>query len=250
MAQGQNEGQHTQHSDGAGTEGGTPKLIFGKYKSEEEAEKAHKELERKFHESNERFARQEDRLNQLEARDEGYGRGQQYVEPQLERQQVQRGDDGSQFLTRFYADPVRTLDEVEERAAQRAEARIAQRQKQANDYSARVAAWTAENRDVAPYGDLLTHYVGQTDARLAPETRLNKAAELVRKRVLELKGKPTQQNDDPEQFVDGATSGHEDAGVTRQTPVAPSTGMQESQLKGYVAGRNSKARKPLQHGGN
>ena len=243
MAQGQNEGQHTLNPEGAGDEGGTTKLIFGKYKTEAEAEKAHKELERKFHESNERFARQEDRLSQLEARDEGYGRGQAYVEPTPVQQQQR---DGSQFLTRFYSDPEGTLAEVEERATQKAVQRLTRAQQQQADYANRVARWSAENQEVAKYGDLLTHYVGQTDARLTPERRLDIAAEHVRARVLELKGKPTKQNDDPEQFVDGATSNHEGGGSTAAPATAPAA---ESQLKAYTAARNASARKPLQHGG-
>jgi hypothetical protein len=244
----QDTDQHNSDSAGAGDDSGKAKKLAGKYETPEALEKGYKELERKYHEGNERYVKLEERINRFETeRDEGYGRGGNYVEQPAERQQVQQTTDGSQFLTRFYSDPAGTLAEVEERAAQRAEARITKRQQQQHDYSTRVAAWTAENQDVAQYGDLLTHYVGQTDARLAPETRLDKAAEAVRKRVLQLKGKPTKQNDDPEQFVDGATSGHEGGSGSAAPATKPLAS--ESQLKNYVTGRNSTARKPLQHGG-
>lgn len=242
MAQGQDDNQHTQQSDAAGDN--KQAKLAGKYESAEELEKGYKELERKYHEGNERYVKLEDRLNQLETRDEGYGRGTVYADPPPPAKA-----DGTQFLTRFYSDPEGTLAEVEERAAQRAELRIAKRTQQANDYSARVARWSAENQEVAKYGDLLTHYVGQTDARLTPERRLDIAAEAVRKRVLELKGKPRTQNDDPDQFVDGATSNHEGSSGTAAPAAAPA-GAQESQLKSYVSQRNSSARKPLQHGGD
>ena len=244
MANDQNENLHNPSSEGAGSDGGTARKFVDKYDTEEEFVKGYKELERKFHENNERYVRLEDRVNQMEVRDEGYGRGQQYAEPAV---QPAVRSDGTQFLTRFYSDPEGTLAEVEERATQKAVQRLSAAQRQQQDYAARVAAWTSDNQDVAAYGDLLTHYVGQTDGRLAPERRLDKAAELVRKRVLELKGKPTKQNDDPEQFVDGATSNRGEAGGGAAVQTA--AGSQESQLKGYVALRNNSARKPLQHGG-
>ena len=248
MATDQNANQQTQNSDGAGDDGGAPKKLAGKYDSPEALEKGYKELERKYHEGNERYVKLEERITRFETErsDEGYGRGNAYVEPETQRQQQQHVKDPSQTLTRFYSDPDGTLAEIEERATQKAIQRVTAAQRQAQDYSARVARWSNENQDVAQYGDLLTHYVTQTDARLAPETRLDKAAEAVRKRVLELKGKPRAQNDDPEQFVDGATSNHEGGAGTAAPTKAPAA---ESQLKSYVTGRNSTARKPLQHGG-
>jgi hypothetical protein len=240
MANDQNTTQHTQQSDAAGDD--KRMKLAGKYESAEELEKGYKELERKYHEGNERYVKLEDRLNQLETRDEGYGRGQTYVEPVITPKA-----DGSQFLTRFYSDPEGTLAEVEERATQKAVQRLTRAQQQQADYANRIARWSAENQEVAKYGDLLTYYVGQTDAKLTPERRLDIAAEHVRARVLELKSKPTKQNDDPEQFVDGATSNHEGGSGGHAAPVA--TPAAESQLKAYTAARNATVRKPLQHGG-
>lgn len=247
MANGQDETQHTQSTDGAGDDSGIEnKLIFGKYKTQDEAEKGHKELERAYHEGNERYVKLESRLNQLETSrsdEESYGRGQVYQTGVP----VAPISNGTETLTRFYSDPDRTLAEVEERAAQRAEQRITARQRQASDYAARVNRWTTDNQDVAPYGDLLTHYVSQTDARLAPETRLDEAAKIVRKRVLELKSKSNQQNNDPMQFVDGASGSSADGGQ-RNAAAAPVSG--ESELKRYVNERSALTHKPLQHGGS
>jgi hypothetical protein len=244
MAQDQAETQHTQSTDGAGADSGSEKLVFGKFKTLDEAEKSYKELERKFHDGNEKFTRFESRLDRLEQLpvDEGYGRGQVYVPPQQTS-----GDDNTQLLTRFYSDTKGVLAEVEERGARRAYQLVTSEQRKAQDYQARVAQWTQDNPDVAAYGDLLTHYVGQTDGRLAPETRLDRAAVQVRKRVLELKGKPTQQNDDPAQFVDGAIGSRGGEGESRAAVTQPASS--ESQLKSYTAARNIASRKPLQHGG-
>jgi hypothetical protein len=245
MAEGQNQNPNTPSSQDSGHAGdGSTALIFGKYKSIEEAEKAHKELERKFHEGNERYVQLDSRLQQLETRgygdggDEGYGRGQTYAPAA-----TQPDPDNAQLLTRLYADPKGTLGEIEERATQKAIQRISQHTQKTADYQQRIAGWTAQNQDVAAYGDLLTFYVGQTDARLTPETRLDQAAERVRKRVLELKGAPQQQEPNPANFVDGATSAH---GAPARQQVASNSN--ESQLKGYVSSRNSSTRKPLQHG--
>ena len=245
MPEGQNQNQNNPTSQGSGNAGDTQPLIFGKFKSLEEAEKAHKELERKFHEGNERYVQLDSRLQQIESRgsegDEGYGRGQRTA-PAAD------ADENTQILTRFYANPKGTLEEIEERATQKAAARIQQQTQRNNDYQVRVSQWAGQNPDVAAYGDLLTFYVGQTDARLTPETRLDQAAEKVRKRVLELKGNPQQQESDPAYFVDGATSAHGSA-VARAPQQQQAVASSESELKGYVAGRNAKARKPLQHGG-
>jgi hypothetical protein len=243
MAYGQDTPPNTPTSQDSGTAGdeGT-KLIFGKYKNIEEAEKAHKELERKFHEGNERYVQLDSRLQQIESRsytpevDEGYGRG--HAAPP-----VDAGED-AQLLTRFYSNPKAVLSELEERAVAKAEQRIVQKQQRNADYQQRVAGWASNNQDVAKYGDLLTFYVNQTDARLTPETRLDQAAELVRKRVIELRGTPQQQEPNPANFVDGATSAH-GAPARQQVAAAESN---ESQLKGYVSSRNSSVRKPLQHG--
>jgi len=244
MPEGQNTNQNTPPSQDSGADSDkSAKLVFGKYKSLEEAEKAHKELERKFHEGNERYVQLDSRLQQIESRnydtDEGYRRG------QAVQQQPDAGED-TQLLTRFYASPKAVLSELEERAVAKAEQRISQKQQRNADYQQRVTGWANEHQDVAKYGDLLTYYVGQTDARLTPETRLDQAAEMVRKRVFELRGTPQQQELDPASYVDGATSTH---GETQRAVQQVTPSSNESELKGYVAKRNATARKPLQHGG-
>lgn len=249
--EGQNTNQQTSNSQSAGDAG--EKLIFGKYKTLEEAEKGYKELEHKYHAGNERFSQFDARLQELETRrhpteevDDGYGRGQQFVIQQPQQQQQQN----TEILTRFYADPQGTLQQIEERAVQRAEQRITERQRKAQNYQDRVANWAAQNPDVAAHGDLLSFYVQQTDARLAPETRLDQAAERVRKRVLEFKGS-NQSQQKAEDFVDGAVSGHAGGGAPQQQQQQVARPeVTESTLKSYVAERNKHARKPLHSRGN
>lgn len=244
MADGQNETQNTSSPQNSGDAGGTSdKLIFGKYKTVEDAEKAYKELERKYHEGNERYVQLDSRLAAVEQQgystDEGYGRG-------APAAPVADPNENTQLLTRFYADPKGTLEEIEDRATRKALNTIQQTTQRNADYQQRVAKWAAENPDVTAYGDLLTFYTQQTDARLTPETRLTQAAEQVRKRVIELKGQAKVQQENPATFVDGATSVHGDG--TRSAAPQQGNG-NESVLKSYVAERNTHNRRPLQHGG-
>jgi hypothetical protein len=239
---GEQDGEHTPNSEGAADTGGETKLIFGKYKTQEEAEKGYKELERKYHEGQQNASRFEERLELLEnSRGEGYGRGQAHAE---HIPQDQTGDN-SRILTEFYQNPTKVLTEVEERATLRAEQRIADRQSRANDHAARVQAWTEKNQDVVAYGDLLTHYVGQTDARLSPETRLSKAADKVRARVLELKGKPVTGEPQPDDVVEGVDRSGAPAGGRKAAAPGGSKTDPESELASYATSRNRTARKPL-----
>lgn len=236
----ENEGQHTPMSEGA-DEGADKKLIFGKYKSLEEAEKAHKELERKFHEGNEKFSRYEERLELLENRDEGYGRGQPHTDFTPQQPQA---TDSTRILTEFYSNPNKVIADIEERAVSKAEARILDRQQQHTNHAAVVQAWADKNQDVAKYPELLTYWVGQTDGRLSVETRLNKAAEKVRQRVIELRGKPETGNPEPDDVIEGPDAG---GAPTRAAKSAPAKGQPdpESQLASYASSRNRQIRKPL-----
>lgn len=238
---GENDRQDTPNAQGADDAGAGSKLIFGKYKTMEDAEKAHKDLERGFHADRERSARVEERLELLESsRDEGYGRGQQqHVDV------IPQSRDKSQRLTEFYTDPDKVLDEVEERAARRAEYRISQRQQQTNEHAQRVTAWTEQNKDVTAYPELLTYWVGQTDGRLGIETRLDKAAVKVRQRVLELKGKPVAGEPDPDTVIEGADQSGAPAGGRQPAAKGSRSVDPESELAKYAAGRNRVARKPL-----
>lgn len=238
---GEQDPKHTPNPQGAGEAGGE-KLIFGKYKTLEDAEKAHKELERNFHGSNERFARLEERIELLAqprqtsqeyTSDEGYGRG------------AVDSPDKTRVLTEFYQDPVKVLAEVEERATRRVEQRMAQRQQQTQDHAARVQAWTEQNQDVTKYPELLTYWVQQTDGRLSIETRLSKAAEKVRARIIELRGKPDDGEPKADEVIEGPGSASAAAGRPVGKPAAPRQEDPESQLAQYAAGRNRQIRKPL-----
>jgi hypothetical protein len=232
--------QHTLESEGAGGET-DKKLIFGKYKTMEDAEKAHKDLERGFHESRQKESRFEERLELLEnSRDEGYGRGRQQAEfiPQDQ-------PDKTRILTEFYQNPDKVLADVEERATQKAEQRIAARQQQSSEHAARVQAWTEQNQDVTQYPELLTYWVGRTDGRLSIETRLSKAAEKVRSRVLELKGKPVAGEPEPDVVIEGVDQSSAPAGGRQSAAPKGKQVDPESELASYASQRNRLVRKPL-----
>lgn len=239
---GEQDGKQTPNSQDAAGAGGDKGLIFGKYKTLEDAEKAHKELERNFHEGRQNYSRLEERLELLEnTRGEGYGRGRTGEEF---RQEV-ADENQAKVLQEFYTNPVKVLSEVEERASRRAEQRFAARQQANNDHAARVQAWTEQNQDVTPYPELLTYYVQRTDGRLSIETRLNKAAEAVRARVIELKGKPTEGEPKPDDVIEGVDQSGAPAGSRKTPPTGERRADPESQLASYASQRNSKIRKPL-----
>lgn len=152
---GEQDGNHTPNSQDGADEGGESKLIFGKYKTIEEAEKGTKELERKFHESNERYSKLEERLELMEnsRNDASYGRGQT---GETFREEAPAGDN-SRVLQEFYQDPIKVLSQVEERATRRAAQQIAQQQQVSSDNAARVQKWTEQNQDVTQYPELLTY---------------------------------------------------------------------------------------------
>lgn len=235
----ENKPQNTPDPQGSGDAGGDEKLIFGKYKTIEEAEKAHKDLERKFHEGREEQSRVNERLELLEQRDEGYGRGSRFTP-----QDSAPTTDNTRLLTEFYQDPAKVLAENRRLAREEAKAEL-QREQQANtSHAQRVQAWTQQNEDVVAYGDLLTHYVGQTDGRLSIETRLDKAAAKVRARVIELRGKPAAGDPKPEDVIEGVDQGGQPAGGRKPAPAGGNPDP-ESQLASYATQRNRSIRKPL-----
>lgn len=231
---GQDTTPNTPNSQGSGD--GGEKLIFGKYKTLEEAERGHKELERKFHESNDRWSKIDERFDAMETRFDEYGRGQRFV-PQDDAQQPVRSR-STETLTRFYQDPEAVLAERDERVVQR----LRNEQAQAERNNRLVNDWLGANRDVAEYPELLTYWVGQQDQRLSPIKKLDAAAVKVRERVTQIKGEQEHSSaPDPEHIIE-APGGQ---GAPRQQPRKPQPVSQESQLAGYVAERNSRARKPL-----
>lgn len=239
MATGEGNPEHSQSQDSGGA-GDDKKLYAGKYKSPEELERAYKELERGYHESNERFSRLEEKFDQFSSRlDEGYGRGEsRHTVPQ------ETAGDNDRVLREFYTDPTRVLSTVEERAVRRAKMELTKEQQQVQDHAARVNGWLSQNQDIAAYPELLTYHVGQTDGRLSIERRLDQAAEKVRKRILELRGKPEEGDPDPEKIVEAPGGVSQGQGQSRSAPTQPAPSG-ESQLASYALQRNRTARKPL-----
>lgn len=221
-------------SQGAADGGDKTKLYAGKYKTPEEMEAAYKELERGYHETRQEVSQ----LRQtIETRipEGGYGQGGQYV-PAGVRPEADPNV-ASQVLTRFYTDPIGVLKEVKDTAAQEAEARISKRQADAEALKSRVSAWAAKNPDVAQYSDLLDFHVRQTDGRLAPETRLDQAAKVVRQRLVELRGKPGEGNPNPDEYIPGPSGQRTEGGGGPAPKQEPETG--ESALAAYAASRNT-----------
>jgi len=200
----------------------------------DDAEKAHKELEKKFHEGNERWARIDERFDSLEQRfqqpvDEGYQRGSATV--------AQPESRSTETLTRFYQDPEGTLREVEERAVQR----VTRSQQVAAQNERLVNDWLSRNQDVAQYPELLTYWVGQQDARLSPTKRLDAAKSKVLERLESIKGTRETVEPSAEQII-------EEPGSMRATqqPVQRTQAVDPmSELRNHINERNRKARKPL-----
>jgi uncharacterized protein YbjQ (UPF0145 family) len=234
---GENTKSDTQKSHDPADEG-DEKLIFGKYKTLEDAEKGYKEAERKLHETNEKNSRFEERFDRLESRlDEGYSRGQQV-------HQVQEVDDSTQVLTEFYKNPKKVLSEVKAQAVREAKEELRREAQSTNAHAVVVQKWTDRNKDVAAYPELLTYWVQQTDPKLSVETRLENAAEKVRARILELRGKPEQGEPDPDDVTEGVDQGGRKPAASGK-PRATVLTDPESELAKYTTSRNSRIRKPL-----
>lgn len=232
---GQDTTPNTPNSQGSGD--GGEKLIFGKYKTIEEAERGYKEAERKLHESNERWSKIDERFDAMETRFDEYGRGQRFA-PAADPEPVQRSR-STETLTRFYQDPEAVLAERDERVVQR----LRNEQAQADRNNRLVNDWLGSNRDVAEYPELLTYWVGQQDQRLNPVKKLDAAAAKVRERVAQIKGEQEHNSaPDPEHIIE-APGGQGDMRQTSRKSVQALS--QESQLASYVSERNSRARKPL-----
>jgi hypothetical protein len=235
----QNPDPNNPNPQGSGAEGG--KLIFGKYKSIEEAEKGYKELERGYHGDAKAFKDLQDTVGTLA---EAYGQGGQY-RTVTDPNPAADTNANSAVLTELYRNPIGVLQTVKDAAKREVRAELGQEQQLANRNAGIVAEWASRNPDVIQYGDLLSYYVGQTDARLTPDKRLDHAAENVRKRLIEIKQGRGIPNPAPGDFIDAPGGGdHRDGGITP----APDGNQQpdpEANLKTYVASRNKTTAKPL-----
>jgi hypothetical protein len=235
---GQNDNPNTPNSQDSGN--GGEKLIFGKYKTMDEAEKGYKSLEKDFHESRETVKRFDERFDALESRlvpaDDGYGRG-GYAPAPREDYRAPAATDQSQTLQRFYQNPQEVLNEVEERAA----ARVRRESDVANRNQRVVNEWLSKNQDVSAYPELLTYWVGQQDQRLAPQRKLEEAAKMVRQRITEIKGTRETPEPKPGDIIESPGS----TAPGGKAPAAAAPSSSESQLGSYVAQRNNSARKPL-----
>jgi len=244
----QNTDSQTSNSQGASEVKGE-KLYAGKYKSVEELEKAYSESEKRFHEGRQERTELNDRLDRIEQRisqprepSEGYGRGQ----TSQEFADTAAPEDTA-LLSAFYNSPRKVLATLEDRAAAKAEQRIAQRQQTTSKAADRVASWSQDNGDVTPYGDLLTHYVGQTPQDWSIERRLDEGAKRVRQRIIEIRGSgATDEKIRADEFIDGAGS---NAGANRQQqsrrPAADAPADREAELVKHISAHNASAHKPL-----
>lgn len=218
---------------------GADKLIFGKYKSIEEAEKGYKELEKGYHENNQSIKKLSENVEALTA---AYGEGGSYrpvAEPQVDP------NANSQVLTELYRNPIGVLQTVKEAAKRELRDELSRDQQAQNRNAGIVSEWTGRNPDVLPYGDLLSYYVAQTDARLTPDKRLDLAAGSVRKRLIEIKQGKQSAGPAPGDFTEAPGGGEHRNAEYAPNPSGGNQPDPEANLKSYVASRNATARKPL-----
>ena len=228
-------------SQDAGGEGDKGKLFFGKYKTLEEAEVGHKELERSFHAKAQEASTYKEIVDKIGTDDGSYGRRETYV--------PQRTDQGqaTQELTNFYSDPFKWKEQVKKEAVEEARNIISGEVKKNQDLSGRVSAWAGRNTDLNDHQDLLEVYVKRTDARLSPENRLDLAASEVRKRLATLRGTKVGDSDIDLNTSDGEPGSQRDGVVTRQQQqVQVVSG--EKELASYASSRNtSRMKRPGTH---
>lgn len=237
MTDAQNPNPNTpspQDSDNAGGE----KLIFGKYKTIEEAEKAHKELERHYHEDRTEISRLGEAVEGLVQLEQS-----RTVNPDATPVN-QEPNMSARVLTEFYQNPIGVLTNIKDIAKKEIREELTKEQQASQQNAATVSKWASNNPDVVAHGDLLAFYVSQTDAKLSPDKRLDKAAEIVRKRIIELRQGKSLSSPAPGDHVDapGGSGGEGDRSPNSSnlTPADP-----EASLKAYVASRNKSVRRPL-----
>lgn len=231
---------HNSNPQGEG-QGSGEKLILGKFKTVEEAvEQGYSGLEKGYHET-----RQE--MRELRDLIESRLPEPQYGQTQKDNFVPQGGDQrdpSTQFLTRFYQDPLGTLEQYHQAKQQQQMEVQSRAEAQAARNREALARWSEKNTDLQPYGDLLAFYVQQTDGRLSAETRLEQAAKKVRERVNELRGQSKQSGPKPEDHVEPPSGGTPGQAQSKPQPQTQSSG---SPLATLIAQRNA-ARKPQKPG--
>ena len=227
-------------SQDSGSEGDKGKLFFGKYKTIEEAEVGHKELERSFHAKAQEASTYKEIVDKIGTRDESYST---YQKPQQQSDQGQ----ATQELTNFYSDPLKWKEQVKQEAVAEASRIISGQVQKNQDLSGRVTAWAGRNPDLNDHQDLLEVYVKRTDARLSPENRLDLAASEVRKRLAVLRGtKVGYSNIDPN-TSDGEPGSQRDGVVSKQQQQVQQVSG-EKELAAYASSRNaSRMKRPGTH---
>lgn len=228
---------------GASDGGNKVKLYAGKFKTIEEMEAAHKELESKWHEERQANSQIRQEVGEIkELLQTTYGQG-----GTREQYTPATGDPNAntKVLQELYQNPIGVLAAHGESVKRELKAELARDQAIQNRNAAVVQKWTQDNPDVAAYPDLLSFYVQQTDARFTPDKRLDEAARIVRARVLELKQGRTPSGPGPGDHIEGPSGGFAPGGVapSGNQPTAPAD--PERELAQYVASRNARARKPL-----
>ena len=149
------------------------------------------------------------------------------------------------MLQELYANPIGVLQAVKDTAKREFREELTRDQLLQNRNAAVVQKWTQDNPDVTAYPDLLGFYVQQTDARLTPDKCLDAAAEVVRKRVLELKQGRTPSGPGPGDHIEGPGGGGGPGGFTPPENPNVTPGDPERELAKYVASRNANAMKRL-----
>ena len=196
---------------------GEPKFKFaGKFGSVEEAEKGYLELERAFHEKSRR-------VSELE-QDREFG-AQPYQAP--------TGDQGdilpaNRLATRLLQEPEKVFGEFTEQLRKENEGRLGA--------AIEFLSFEAANPDVAKQRPILNHYLAQLPKDMDAHEKLERAAELTRKYVADLRGGNVPVRDpQPGQFIEDPSGGKT---TQKMTPEPEKEVSAAEEMQQYVQGRN------------
>src|SRR3990167_10049417 len=229
-------------SQDSGNDGDKGKLFFGKYKTIEDAEAGHKELERSFHAKSQEASTYKEIVDKIGSDDRDYGQRGAYV-PQYQDQ-----GQATQELTSFYSDPLKWKEQVKREAVAEATQLISGEVRKNQDLSSRVSAWAGRNSDVAEHQDLVEVYVKRTDARLSPENRLDLAAGEVRKRLASLRGQKASDSKIDLNTSDGEPGSQRSDSSSSQQQQQSQQVSGESELAKYASSRNAdRIKRPGMH---
>ena len=218
-------------SQGGDDEGDEKKLYAKKYKSVEELEKGYEELEKGYHGTRQEISeikelvlsRLPEHRAPLDNGDAGYYRD----------ESTPVVDENTRVLGEFYNNPKQFINNLKQEV--RAELQNDTDKKSKNEGI--VAKWAKENPDIAEHHDLLQYQVAQTDPRLTPEQRLEKAGIKVRERLLKLRGQEEDFGPGPGDHIEGPYGGNPPS--RQKVKTAAKQGDPESELRKFVAQRNA-----------